>query len=102
MKVRGDSSPEDLLDRQSNGKAGLLMLITIVLCCSPVCEKQALFAICQSVKENGLEPHLVKKASIKFHFLFRSEIKFRLKLEQYKMLLSVLKCCKILLNVVKT
>ncbi|KFV19193.1 Serine-protein kinase ATM, partial [Tauraco erythrolophus] len=64
--VRGDASPEDLLDKQCNGKAVLLMLITMVLCCSPVCEKQALFAICQSVKENGLEPHLVKKASIKF------------------------------------
>ncbi|NWY72580.1 ATM kinase, partial [Erithacus rubecula] len=59
--VRGDASPEDLLDKQSNGKAVLLMLITMVLCCSPVCEKQALFAICQSVKENGLEPHLVLK-----------------------------------------
>ncbi|NXF07653.1 ATM kinase, partial [Smithornis capensis] len=59
--VRGDASPEDLLEKQHNGKAVLLMLITMVLCCSPVCEKQALFAICQSVKENGLEPHLVLK-----------------------------------------
>ncbi|NXY15996.1 ATM kinase, partial [Atrichornis clamosus] len=59
--ARGDASPEDLLDKQCNGKAVLLMLITMVLCCSPVCEKQALFAICQSVKENGLEPHLVLK-----------------------------------------
>ncbi|NWW94397.1 ATM kinase, partial [Rhynochetos jubatus] len=59
--VRDDASPEDLLDKQCNGKAVLLMLITMVLCCSPVCEKQALFAICQSVKENGLEPHLVLK-----------------------------------------
>ncbi|NWS93822.1 ATM kinase, partial [Mionectes macconnelli] len=59
--VRGDASPEDILDEQHNGKAVLLMLITMVLCCSPVCEKQALFAICQSVKENGLEPHLVLK-----------------------------------------
>jgi len=71
LKVRGGASPEDLLDKQCNGKAVLLMLITMVLCCSPVCEKQALFAICQSVKENGLEPYLVKKASIKFHFIFR-------------------------------
>uniref|UniRef100_K7FFL2 non-specific serine/threonine protein kinase n=1 Tax=Pelodiscus sinensis TaxID=13735 RepID=K7FFL2_PELSI len=59
--VRGDMSPEDLLDEQCNRRAVLLMLITMVLCCSPVCEKQALFAICQSVKENGLEPHLIKK-----------------------------------------
>ncbi|XP_032907768.1 serine-protein kinase ATM isoform X2 [Catharus ustulatus] len=68
--VRGDASPEDLLDKQSNGKAVLLMLITMVLCCSPVCEKQALFAICQSVKENGLEPHLVKKVLKKVSDIF--------------------------------
>ncbi|NXW63760.1 ATM kinase, partial [Eurystomus gularis] len=58
------ANPEDLLDKQANGKAVLLMLVTMVLCCSPACEKQALFAICRSVKENGLEPHLVKKASM--------------------------------------
>uniref|UniRef100_A0A8C3Y007 non-specific serine/threonine protein kinase n=1 Tax=Catharus ustulatus TaxID=91951 RepID=A0A8C3Y007_CATUS len=75
FKWRGNSSlyasnPEDLLDKQSNGKAVLLMLITMVLCCSPVCEKQALFAICQSVKENGLEPHLVKKVLKKVSDIF--------------------------------
>ncbi|XP_076184293.1 serine-protein kinase ATM isoform X3 [Aptenodytes patagonicus] len=69
-QVRGDASPEDLLDKQCNGKADLLMLITMVLCCSPVCEKQALFAICQSVKENGLEPHLVKKVLKKVSDIF--------------------------------
>uniref|UniRef100_A0A8D2N0D0 non-specific serine/threonine protein kinase n=1 Tax=Zonotrichia albicollis TaxID=44394 RepID=A0A8D2N0D0_ZONAL len=63
-------NPEDLLDKQSNAKAVLLMLITMVLCCSPVCEKQALFAICQSVKENGLEPHLVKKVLKKVSDIF--------------------------------
>ncbi|XP_049679641.1 serine-protein kinase ATM isoform X3 [Accipiter gentilis] len=68
--VRGGASPEDLLDKQCNGKAVLLMLITMVLCCSPVCEKQALFAICQSVKENGLEPHLVKKVLKKVSDIF--------------------------------
>ncbi|XP_010570895.1 PREDICTED: serine-protein kinase ATM isoform X4 [Haliaeetus leucocephalus] len=68
--VRGDAGPEDLLDKQCNGKAVLLMLITMVLCCSPVCEKQALFAICQSVKENGLEPHLVKKVLKKVSAIF--------------------------------
>ncbi|XP_064297316.1 serine-protein kinase ATM isoform X2 [Phalacrocorax carbo] len=68
--VRGDASSEDLLDKQCNGKAVLLMLITMVLCCSPVCEKQALFAICQSVKENGLEPHLVKKVLKKVSDIF--------------------------------
>ncbi|KAM9389462.1 serine-protein kinase ATM [Phaethornis superciliosus] len=68
--VGSDTSPEDLLDKQCNGKAVLLMLITMVLCCSPVCEKQALFAICQSVKENGLEPDLVKKVLKKVSDIF--------------------------------
>ncbi|XP_016073693.1 PREDICTED: serine-protein kinase ATM isoform X3 [Miniopterus natalensis] len=51
----------ELLDEIYNRKAVLLMMIAVVLCCSPVCEKQALFALCKSVKENGLEPHLIKK-----------------------------------------
>uniref|UniRef100_A0A452TSK9 Serine-protein kinase ATM n=1 Tax=Ursus maritimus TaxID=29073 RepID=A0A452TSK9_URSMA len=51
----------ELLDEIYNRKSVLLMTIAVVLCCSPVCEKQALFALCKSVKENGLEPHLVKK-----------------------------------------
>ncbi|XP_070480934.1 serine-protein kinase ATM isoform X2 [Equus przewalskii] len=51
----------ELLDDIYNRKAVLLMMIAVVLCCSPVCEKQALFALCKSVKDDGLEPHLVKK-----------------------------------------
>uniref|UniRef100_A0A663LSW0 non-specific serine/threonine protein kinase n=1 Tax=Athene cunicularia TaxID=194338 RepID=A0A663LSW0_ATHCN len=70
FSCQDDANPEDLLDKQCNGKAVLLMLITMVLCCSPVCEKQALFAICQSVKENGLEPHLVKKVLKKVSDIF--------------------------------
>ncbi|XP_021062119.1 serine-protein kinase ATM [Mus pahari] len=56
-----DSQNPDLLDEIYNRKSVLLMLIAVVLHCSPVCEKQALFALCKSVKQNGLEPHLVKK-----------------------------------------
>ncbi|XP_037361576.1 serine-protein kinase ATM [Talpa occidentalis] len=52
---------DELLDEIYNRKSLLLMMIAVVLCCSPVCEKQALFALCKSVKENGLEPHLIKK-----------------------------------------
>ncbi|KAM9038350.1 serine-protein kinase ATM isoform X1 [Sarcophilus harrisii] len=51
----------ELLDEPYNRKATLLMTVSMILYCSPVCEKQALFAICQSVKENGLETQLVKK-----------------------------------------
>ncbi|XP_036180382.1 serine-protein kinase ATM isoform X2 [Myotis myotis] len=51
----------ELLDEIYNRKAVLLMTMAVVLYCSPVCEKQALFALCKSVKDNGLEPHLIKK-----------------------------------------
>ncbi|XP_061484637.1 serine-protein kinase ATM isoform X2 [Rhineura floridana] len=57
----GTGNQENLPDEEYNRKLVLLMLITVVLRCSPVCEKQALFAIFQCVKENGLEPHLVRK-----------------------------------------
>ncbi|XP_029458325.1 serine-protein kinase ATM [Rhinatrema bivittatum] len=61
MKYLSCARPEELPDEQCNRKATLLMVVSMILCCSPVCEKQALFAIYQSVKENGLEPELVKK-----------------------------------------
>ncbi|XP_073095404.1 serine-protein kinase ATM isoform X2 [Manis javanica] len=54
------ANPE-LLDEIYNRKSVLLMMIAVVLYCSPICEKQALFALCKSVKENGLEPYLIKK-----------------------------------------
>nr|XP_033803696.1 serine-protein kinase ATM isoform X2 [Geotrypetes seraphini] len=61
MRHLSSVSPEELPDEQCNRKATLLMLVSKILCCSPVCEKQALFAIYQSAKENGIEPQLVKK-----------------------------------------
>ncbi|XP_052616393.1 serine-protein kinase ATM isoform X2 [Peromyscus californicus insignis] len=60
-EVSCDTQNPDLLDEIHNRKSVLLMVIAVVLHCSPVYEKQALFALCKSVKENGLEPHLVKK-----------------------------------------
>nr|XP_014351298.1 PREDICTED: serine-protein kinase ATM [Latimeria chalumnae] len=61
MRVQSHVKPEEIPDEESNRKAALLMLISVVLSSSPVCEKQALFAVCQSVRENGLSPQLVKK-----------------------------------------
>ncbi|XP_063286192.1 serine-protein kinase ATM [Pelobates fuscus] len=58
---RSGLDPEDLLDEQYNRKSTLLMLISVILLSSPVCEKQALFAVCQSVKENQLDPQLIRK-----------------------------------------
>uniref|UniRef100_A0A8C7SXB8 non-specific serine/threonine protein kinase n=1 Tax=Oncorhynchus mykiss TaxID=8022 RepID=A0A8C7SXB8_ONCMY len=57
----GMSSPEDLSDETFNRKATLLKSVSVVLCCSPVCEKQSLFALFQSYKENNIEEPLIKK-----------------------------------------
>ncbi|XP_043435185.1 serine-protein kinase ATM isoform X1 [Prionailurus bengalensis] len=51
----------ELVDEVYNRKSVLLMTVAVILCCSPVCEKQALFALCKAMKESGLEPHLIKK-----------------------------------------
>uniref|UniRef100_A0AAY5EVM8 non-specific serine/threonine protein kinase n=1 Tax=Electrophorus electricus TaxID=8005 RepID=A0AAY5EVM8_ELEEL len=54
-------APEDLPDETSNRRATLLKSLSVVMCCSPVCEKQALFALIQSHKENAIEEPLLKK-----------------------------------------
>ncbi|XP_063807673.1 serine-protein kinase ATM isoform X2 [Pseudophryne corroboree] len=56
-----DLDSEQLPDERLNRNSTLLMLVSVVLLSSPVCEKQALFAICQSVKENGLDPQHIRK-----------------------------------------
>lgn len=60
-EVSHSAENPEILDETYNRRSVLLMMIAVVLYCSPVCEKQALFVLCKSVKENGLEPHLVKK-----------------------------------------
>ncbi|XP_059502620.1 serine-protein kinase ATM isoform X2 [Stegostoma tigrinum] len=59
--MRFQSSEEELQDEKCNRRATLLTVISLIMCCSPICEKQALFAICQSFKENKLNPTLVNK-----------------------------------------
>ncbi|XP_078023307.1 serine-protein kinase ATM isoform X1 [Epinephelus lanceolatus] len=60
VSARGSSS-EDQQDESFNRKATLLKSLCVVLCCSPVCEKQSLFALFQSYKENNIEEQLIKK-----------------------------------------
>ncbi|KAG2457109.1 ATM kinase, partial [Polypterus senegalus] len=55
------SMADEFEDEQFNRKATLLKVIYVVLCCSPVCEKQALFALFQSFKENKIDLRLIKK-----------------------------------------
>ncbi|XP_056296649.1 serine-protein kinase ATM-like isoform X3 [Pseudoliparis swirei] len=61
MKPPRSSSAEDQTDELFNRKATLLKTLSVVLCCSPVCEKQSLFALFQSYKENSIEEQLIKK-----------------------------------------
>uniref|UniRef100_A0A1A7X0C2 non-specific serine/threonine protein kinase n=1 Tax=Iconisemion striatum TaxID=60296 RepID=A0A1A7X0C2_9TELE len=61
MKLPRSSSSEDQQDETFNRKAALLKSLSVVLCCSPVCEKQSLFALFQSYKENNIEEELIKK-----------------------------------------
>ncbi|XP_034023977.1 serine-protein kinase ATM isoform X2 [Thalassophryne amazonica] len=60
MRLRKSSSP-DQQDETFNRKCTLLKSLSMVLCCSQVCEKQALFALFQSYKENNIEEQLIKK-----------------------------------------
>uniref|UniRef100_A0A672H788 non-specific serine/threonine protein kinase n=1 Tax=Salarias fasciatus TaxID=181472 RepID=A0A672H788_SALFA len=57
----GMRSTAEQQDETFNRKATLLKCLSVVLCCSPVCEKQALFALFQSYKENNIEEQLIKK-----------------------------------------
>lgn len=57
-------SSEDRDDEMFNRKATLLKSLSVVLCCSPVCEKQSLFALFQSYKENNIEEQLIKKVTV--------------------------------------
>ncbi|CAJ1065758.1 serine-protein kinase ATM [Xyrichtys novacula] len=61
MRLPRSSSSESHQDETFNRKATLLKSLSVVLCCSPVCEKQCLFALFQSYKENNIEEQLIKK-----------------------------------------
>ncbi|XP_070761541.1 serine-protein kinase ATM isoform X3 [Enoplosus armatus] len=61
MRRPKSSSSEDQQDESFNRKATLLKSLSVVLCCSPICEKQSLFALFQSYKENNVEEQLIKK-----------------------------------------
>uniref|UniRef100_A0A8C5AWJ5 non-specific serine/threonine protein kinase n=1 Tax=Gadus morhua TaxID=8049 RepID=A0A8C5AWJ5_GADMO len=61
MRFSQSAPSEELRDEAFNRKASLLKCVSVVLCCSPVCEKQALFALFQSHKENNIEDQLIKK-----------------------------------------
>ncbi|XP_054649530.1 serine-protein kinase ATM isoform X1 [Dunckerocampus dactyliophorus] len=61
MRPVKSKSTDEGQDEMFNRKATLLKSLSVMLCCSPVCEKQTLFALLQSYKENNIEEHLIKK-----------------------------------------
>uniref|UniRef100_A0A669EAW1 non-specific serine/threonine protein kinase n=1 Tax=Oreochromis niloticus TaxID=8128 RepID=A0A669EAW1_ORENI len=61
LKAQEGMKLPDREDEMFNRKATLLKSLSVVLCCSPVCEKQSLFALFQSYKENNIEEQLIKK-----------------------------------------
>uniref|UniRef100_A0A673I416 non-specific serine/threonine protein kinase n=1 Tax=Sinocyclocheilus rhinocerous TaxID=307959 RepID=A0A673I416_9TELE len=60
-QVKKNCPSEDLPDETFNRRAVLLKSVSMVMSCSPVCEKQALFALVQSYKENSIDEQLIKK-----------------------------------------
>uniref|UniRef100_A0A672RVT5 Serine-protein kinase ATM n=1 Tax=Sinocyclocheilus grahami TaxID=75366 RepID=A0A672RVT5_SINGR len=61
MRGQKNCPSEDLPDETFNRRAVLLKSVSMVMSCSPVCEKQALFALVQSYKENSIDEQLIKK-----------------------------------------
>ncbi|KAJ3590644.1 hypothetical protein NHX12_008594, partial [Muraenolepis orangiensis] len=61
LKAQEGMSFLELRDEAVNRRASLLRCVSVVLRCSPVCEKQSLFALFQSHKENDIEEQLIKK-----------------------------------------
>uniref|UniRef100_A0A672YB26 non-specific serine/threonine protein kinase n=1 Tax=Sphaeramia orbicularis TaxID=375764 RepID=A0A672YB26_9TELE len=61
MRIPVRTSSVEQQDETFNRKAALLKSLSLVLCCSPVCEKQSMFALFQSYKENNVEEQLIKK-----------------------------------------
>ncbi|KAK2847025.1 hypothetical protein Q5P01_010024 [Channa striata] len=61
MRLPRSSSSKDQQDEAFNRKATLLKSLSVVLCCSPLCEKQSLFALFQSYKENNIDEKLLKQ-----------------------------------------
>ncbi|XP_050985185.1 serine-protein kinase ATM [Labeo rohita] len=61
MSGQKNCPSENLPDETFNRRAVLLKSVSVVMSCSPVCEKQALFALFQSYKENGIDEQLIKK-----------------------------------------
>ena len=56
---QGRLSAEKMQDERCNRVSSVLIGLGTVMCVSPVCEKKAVFAVCQMIKEKHIEIDLV-------------------------------------------
>ena len=57
--LQGRLSAEKLQDERNTRVSSVLIALGTVMCVSPVCEKKAVFAVCQLMKEKNIEKELV-------------------------------------------
>ncbi|XP_033740359.1 serine-protein kinase ATM-like [Pecten maximus] len=55
LDIQGRLTPERAHDERENRTGSVLTALGNIMCVSPVCEKKALFALCQLIKENDVE-----------------------------------------------
>ncbi|XP_021355309.1 serine-protein kinase ATM-like isoform X2 [Mizuhopecten yessoensis] len=55
LDIQGRLTPERAHDERENRTGSVLTALGNIMCISPVCEKKALFALCQLIKENDVE-----------------------------------------------
>ena len=67
FSMQGKLSVEKLQDERSNRVSSTLIGLGTVMCVSPVCEKKAVFAICQLMKEKNIETELIKQVCMFKH-----------------------------------
>ncbi|XP_069136891.1 serine-protein kinase ATM-like isoform X2 [Argopecten irradians] len=67
LDIQGRLTPERAHDERENRTGSVLTALGNIMCISPVCEKKALFALCQLIKENDVEikqiQNIIKKVS---------------------------------------
>ncbi|KAK3095904.1 hypothetical protein FSP39_020638 [Pinctada imbricata] len=61
LDIQGNLSAERLNDERNNRTTSSLCTIGNIICVSPTCEKKALFAMCQLIRERGVEVERVLK-----------------------------------------
>ncbi|KAL3883922.1 hypothetical protein ACJMK2_030148 [Sinanodonta woodiana] len=61
LEIQGNLTSERIEDEKTNRTASVLLVLSTVICISPVCEKKAVFAMCQLIKETGLKIDVVMR-----------------------------------------